>query len=78
MATHLERRIREFSYPPNLEWGIAVLGYLAVFGVLLPVLMIYKGVYIYIAKLIVMAFFFIGIIGIFTYVVIIMRMIRRK
>jgi len=61
----LDARLKTFSYPPNLGWGIAVLGYLAVFGILLPVLLIYNQVYINIARMLAMAAFYIGIIGIF-------------
>jgi len=76
--TNLETRLRTFSYPQNLGWGVAVLGYLAVFGILLPVLVIWKEAYFYAAKTLTMASFYIGIIGIFAYIVFQIRELRRK
>ena len=73
----LESRLKTFAYPPNLKWGIAVLGYLAVFGILLPVLIIWKEAYSYAAKTLTMASFYIGIIGIFAYIVLQIRELRR-
>ena len=46
----LEGRINAFSYPPNLIWGLVVLGFLAVFGILFPIFMIWTELYSDIAK----------------------------
>lgn len=78
VVTSLDARLRTFSYPPNLGWGIGVLGYLAVFGILLPVLIIWKEAYSDIAKTLTVASFYIGIIGIFAYIVFQIRALRRK
>jgi len=77
-VNNLDSRLRAFSYPPNLRWGIIVLGYLAVFGILLPVLIIWKEAYSDTAKTLTMASFYIGIIGLFTYIVLQIRTMRRK
>lgn len=76
-VSSLEARISEFSYPPNLGWGIVVLGYLAVFGILLPVLVIWKEAYSDAAKTLTTFSFYIGIIGIFAYIVFQIRTLRR-
>lgn len=74
----LDARLKAFSYPPNLGWGVAVLGYLAVFGILLPVLVIWKEAYSDAAKTLTTFLFYIGIIGIFAYIVFQIRMLRRR
>lgn len=77
-VANLDTRLKTFSYPPNLGWGIVVLAYLAVFGILLPVLIIWKEAYSDAAKTLTMASFYIGIVGIFTYIVFQIRTLRRK
>ena len=74
----LENRIKTFSYPPNLERGLMVLGYLAVFGILLPVFIIAKNKFSLLAENIVTLAFSIGIIGVFAYIVLQIRALRRK
>jgi len=73
----LEARIRAFSYPPNLGWGVGVLGYLAVFGILLPVLIIANEMFCPWAKNFITIAFSIGIMGVFTYIVFQIRALRR-
>lgn len=77
-VANLNARLRTFSYPPNLGWGVVVLGYLAVFGILLPILIIWKEAYSDAAKTLTMASFYIGIVGIFAYIVSQIRTLRRK
>jgi len=76
-VAHLDSRLSTFSYPPNLRWGVAVLGYLAVFSIFLPVLLIYNQLYTNIARIVAMAAFYIGIIALFTYVVFLITTLRR-
>ncbi len=73
----LEGRIKAFSYPPNLIWGLVVLGYLAVFGILFPVLIIAYEAFFTWAKVSVTASFWLGIIGVFAYIVFQIRTLRR-
>ena len=64
----LEGRIKAFSYPPNLIWGLVVLGFLAIFGILIPVIIIACEAFCIWAKLITVILFSIGIFGIFIYI----------
>ena len=73
----LEGRIKAFSYPPNLIWGLVVLGFLAIFGILFPVLIIAYEAFFTWAKVSVTASFWLGIIGVFTYIVFQIRTLRR-
>jgi hypothetical protein len=75
--SNLNSHIKTFSYPQNLGWGLVVLGYLAVFGILLPVLVIWKEAYSDTAKTLTTFSFYIGIIGIFAYIVFQIRTLRR-
>ena len=74
----LEGRIKAFSYPPNLIWGLVVLGFLAIFGILFPVLIIAYEAFFTWAKISVTASFWLGIIGVFAYIVFQIRTLRRK
>ena len=73
----LTLRIEKFSYPPNLGWGVLVLGYLATFGIVLPVFIIAYEVFFVWAKILTLVTFCLGIIGIFTYIVFQIRTLRR-
>jgi len=73
----LEARIETFSYPPNLKWGVAVLGYLAVFGILFPVLIIAYEAFSGWARVSTTFAFWVGIIGVFAYIVLQIRTLRR-
>jgi len=74
---NLETRIREFSYPPNLGWGVVVLGFLAFFGILLPVLIMATETFFSWAKLLTLITFWLGLIGVFTYVVFQIRTLKK-
>jgi len=74
---NLETRIKEFSYPPNLGWGVAVLGFLTFFGILLPVLIMANEAFFSWAKLLTLITFWLGLIGVFTYVVFQIRTLKR-
>ncbi len=73
----LEGRIKAFSYPPNLIWGLVVLGFLAIFGILIPVIIIAYEVFFSWAKLLTLTTFSIGLIGIFIYVVVQIRILKK-
>ena len=72
----LEGRIKAFSYPPNLIWGLVVLGFLAIFGILIPVIIIACEAFCIWAKLITVILFSIGIFGIFIYIFLQLRTLR--
>ncbi len=72
----LEGRIKAFSYPPNLIWGLVVLGFLAIFGILIPVIIIACEAFCICAKLITVILFSIGIFGIFIYIFLQLRTLR--
>ena len=73
----LEGRIKAFSYPPNLIWGLVVLGFLAIFGILIPVIIIANEAFFSWAKLLTLTTFSIGLLGIFTYVVVQIRLLKK-
>lgn len=73
----LDARINGFSYPPNLGWGIIVLGFLATFGILIPSLIIASESFFPWAKQITWITFWLGIIGVFAYVVFQIRTLKR-
>jgi len=72
----LEGRIKAFSYPPNLIWGLVVLGFLAIFGILTPVIIIACEAFCIWTKLITVILFSIGIFGIFIYIFLRLRTLR--
>lgn len=74
----LDFRISKFSYPPNLGWGIGVLGFLAVFGILLPVIIISGEAFFTWAKLFTVIAFCLGIIGVFAYIVFQIRTLKKR
>lgn len=74
----LENRIKEFSYPPNLGWGIGVLGYLAILNIFFPVIIIANEIFYPWAKNLVMYSFFGGILLVFAYIVFQIAILRRK
>ena len=74
----LDFRISKFSYPPNLGWGIGVLGFLAVFGILLPVLIISGEAFYPWAKLLTLITFWLGLIGVFAYIVFQIRTLKKR
>ena len=72
----LEGRIKAFSYPPNLIWGLVVLGFLAIFGILMPVIIIACEAFFIWARLVSVILFSIGIFGIFVYIFLQMRTLK--
>lgn len=74
---NLETRIKEFSYPTNLGWGVVVLGFLAFFGILLPILIMANEAFFSWAKLLTLITFWLGLIGVFTYVVFQIRTLKK-
>ncbi len=76
--TDLEARIRAFSYPPLLGWGIVVLGYLAVFGIFLPVYIIMCNAFFTWARLLTTFSFMSGIVFVFVYLYFQITELRRK
>ena len=73
----LEGRIKAFSYPPNLIWGLVVLGFLAIFGILLPVLIIAYEAFSSWIRVFTTFTFWLGIIGVFAYIILQIRSLRR-
>ncbi len=75
--SELAEQIKAFSYPPNLIWDLVVLGVLAIFGILVPVIIIACEAFYIWTKLITVILFSIGIFGIFIYIFFRMRELRR-
>ncbi len=73
----LGERRNAFSYPKNLGWGIVVLGYLAVFGILSPILMMAFDAFFTWTKVLVVVTFSFGIVGLFAYITIQMKALKR-
>jgi len=73
----LEAQIKTFSFPPNLWWGVVVLGYLAVFGILFPVLIIAFEAFCNFAKVLIITTFWLGIIAVFSYIVVQIRTLKK-
>jgi len=74
---NLDSRLKAFSYPPNLKWGIAVLGYLAV-SIFVPVRVIAGEAYSASTKQLVIGLFFSGLSAIFVYMVYQIYTLRRR
>jgi hypothetical protein len=64
----LDFRISKFSYPPNLGWAVGVLGFLAVSGILLPVIIMSCESFYTWAKLLTLITFCLRLIGVFAYI----------
>jgi len=77
-VNNLDFRISKFSYPPNLGWGLGVLGFLAVFGIFLPVYIIACNAFFHWAKLLTTFSFMFGIVVVFAYVFFQITELRRK
>ena len=73
----LEGRIKAFSYPPNLGWGLLVLLILAVFGIINPLLVIFYQSFTYTNSLMVMISFIISLFAVFFYIAMQVRALRR-
>ncbi|MFC2007822.1 hypothetical protein ACFLVB_04420 [Chloroflexota bacterium] len=74
----LEARIKAFSYPPNLKMGACVLGFLAVFGIIMPVIIIANEAFHNWAKWLTTGLFCLGITGVFAYIIFLIRTLRRQ
>ena len=76
--TDLEARIKAFSYPPNLGWGLFVLLLLAIFGIIIPVLVIFAQAFSVTNSLIVIISFILALATVFAYIYTQIRSLRRK
>ena len=65
----LKDRLSTLSYPKNLGWGIVILGYLAVFGILSPILVMALNAFFTWIKVLVVVTFSFGIVGLFSYII---------
>ena len=75
--TDLDTRLKTFTYPPNLGWGFLVLLLLAVFGILIPLLVIFAHAYTVTNSLIAIVSFILGLAAVFVYIYIQIRTLRR-
>ena len=75
--SNIKRQLEAFSSPPYLGQGILVLGYLAAFGILLPVGIIAGESFNSIVKTLVLVLFGIGVLGVFSYIVFLLIELRR-
>ena len=66
---NLTTRLESFSYPPNLWLGLGVLGFLTVFCIFWPVLVIANEAFSNWSKILIIGSFYLGILLIFVYVV---------
>jgi hypothetical protein len=74
----LKNRLDAFTYPPNLVWGLFILGYLAIVGILLPVLLIANEAFFAPLRQFTAVLFGLGIAGLFTYISFQIVELRRK
>ena len=74
----LALRISKFSYPPNLGWSVAPLAFLAVFCIFLPALIIADEVSFTRAKPLTLAAFGVGLVAVFTYILLMIRSLKRE
>lgn len=64
----LDTQLKTFSYPPNLGWGLLVLLILAVFGIIIPLLVIFTQAFTNTNSLIVMISFIVSLFAVFFYI----------
>jgi hypothetical protein len=64
----LDEKLRAFRYPPNLWWGLAILGYLTVGGVIVPLAVLPAGMHHEALKRAVLALFSSGVLALFLYI----------
>jgi hypothetical protein len=74
----MKTRLQSTNYPWNLGWGLVVLGYLAVFGILFPVLILAYQAFFDWAKTSTVILFWIGIILVFCYVAFLIWSLRKE
>lgn len=75
---NLETSIKTFSYPPNLKWGLVVMGFFTFFGIMIPVLIIASEAFFFWTKLLTVITFCIGLIGLITYIVLQIRTLKKR
>ncbi len=76
-VNNLDLRISKFSYPPNLGWGLFVLFILAVFGIIIPVLVIFAQAFSITNGLTVIISFIVALVAVFAYIYTQIRSLRR-
>jgi len=76
-VAQLKFRLETFSYPPNLGWGLLVLLILAVFGIIIPLLVIFTQAFTNTNSLIVMISFIVSLFAVFFYIAMQIRALRR-
>ena len=74
---HLSGRLDAFSYPTSIWWGLGVLAYLAVGGVVVPLAMLPADVHHEALKRIVLALFSSGVFALFLYIAVQMVALRK-
>ena len=76
--SNLESRLKAFAYPPNLGWGLVVLGCFAFAGIVLPIMVIMIEIYSTQVKQFIFILFFWGLAAILTYIAFQLRELRRQ
>ena len=76
--SNLEARLKAFSYPPHLGWGVLMLIYLALFSILFPVGFILTETFSLTSKLFVFVMFALGLVALFAYIGVQVNELRRK
>jgi len=76
-VANLDTRLKTFSYPPNLGWGLLVLLILAVFGIIIPLLVIFTQAFTNTNSLKVMISFIVSLFAVFFYIAMQIRALRR-
>jgi len=74
----IKSRLKSFSYPPNLGWGLFVLLILAVFGIITPLLVIFTQSFTNTNSLIVMISFIVSLFAMFLYIAMQIGTLRRR
>lgn len=77
-VTNLDSRLKAFSYPPNLKYGIGVLAYLAAVSIGLPVMIIANETYSPFTKQLTIGLFFSGLTAIFIFIAFHINRLRRR
>jgi len=67
-VAHLGERLSAFRYPPNMWWGLVILAYLTVGGVIVPLALLPVDVHREELKWTVLALFSSGILALFVYI----------
>jgi hypothetical protein len=74
----LQKRIKNFSYPQHLGWGMLVLSFLAFFSIIFPVFALLEEWFFIWIKILAFALFGIGILGVFMYITLEIKRLGRK